>query len=352
VALMILVNTPGSWSYVYWPLGHARWHGLTPTDLVFPFFLFAAGAALYFSYGRTGFRPDGTHMMKLAKRVLLLFGIGLFLHAYPFTGDWAEFRIMGVLQRIALAWGGAALMVFYLTDRARFLFGASLLLAYWAVLVVFGGDDPYALEGSVVAQVDMAVLGVGHMWKVGGLPFDPEGLLSTLPAVVSVLLGFEASRCLARIDEPRQACLWMLKWGGISLLAGLTWNLAWPINKSLWTGSYVLVTTGFALWLLAALTWLVDVRQRRRVVQPFIEFGMNPLFVYAVSWLWVKSYDTLIFIEAADGQTFNGNETLFRLFLAIIPDPYAASALFAVAHVLLVWLLAKWLYRCGIFIKI
>ena len=198
IASMILVNTPGSWSHVYPPLLHASWHGFTPTDLVFPFFLFAVGAAMSFSLGK--YKGDKSDVVKkILSRTALIFLIGLLLKMFPFYQfnkgsfiDFSTLRIMGVLQRIALAYGIAAFMCFFLSPK-KLLGGAGILLVgYWGILLIFGGNDPFSLEQNAALKFDLLVLGEQHLYGGFGIPFDPEGLLSTLPAVVSVIIGFMA----------------------------------------------------------------------------------------------------------------------------------------------------------------
>ena len=191
IAGMILVNTPGSWLHIYAPLRHAEWHGCTPTDLVFPFFLFATGAAMFFSFARTRCRPEPGVLRGIARRSALLVLIGVLLNAYPFLEPLSHWRIPGVLQRIGVAYALAALLILYCPGRWRYLVCLLLMLGYWWLLAAFGGQDPYSLESNLVRRLDLAILGADHLWNGFGVAFDPEGLLSTLPSVVSVVAGFE-----------------------------------------------------------------------------------------------------------------------------------------------------------------
>ena len=350
LAAMILVNTPGSWGYLYAPVAHADWHGYTPTDLIFPFFLFIVGAATYFSLRRFDYRPGREALTKLAKRVLIIFAIGLFLQAFPFTSPLSELRIMGVLQRIALAYGLAALAILYLPRIGLYSVMAVVLVGYWLLLYAVGTADAFSVENNVVTVVDRALLGSDHLWHGKGVPFDPEGLLSTLPATVNVLFGFLATRWLVQTPE-FSAQFRNLMLAGLGLLAaGYLWNVWLPFNKSLWTSSFVLVTSGWALIVLALFTALCRSTGGARFAQPLRIFGMNPLFIYALSILWVTCY-FLVSLEF-DGQIMNVYEFLYALCLRVIADPYAASLLFAAAHVLWFWVIAYILYRKRIFIKI
>lgn len=350
LAAMILVNTPGSWGFLYAPVAHADWHGYTPTDLIFPFFLFIVGAATYFSLRRFEYRPGPEVLRKLAKRVLIIFAIGLFLQAFPFNSPLSELRIMGVLQRIALAYGLAALAILYLPRMGLYLAMVAVLVGYWALLYVVGPAQAFSVEGNVVTVVDRALLGSDHLWRGKGVPFDPEGLLSTLPATVNVLVGFVATRWLAQTPD-FAVQLRNLIVGGVGLIAAAyLWNLWLPFNKSLWTSSFVLVTSGWALIVLAPFIALCRSQLGTRLVQPLRVYGMNPLFIYALSILWVTCY-FLVTLEF-DGQQMNAYQFLYALCRRLIADPYAASLFFAAAHVLWFWLIAYVLYRKRIFIKI
>jgi len=191
VALMILVNNPGSWSHIYAPLEHSKWHGCTPTDLVFPFFLFVVGVSMFFSFSKYGNALNKESLLKIGKRTLLIFAIGLFLNSFPqWATDYSKLRIMGVLQRIALAYGIGAVIVLASPRKYLPYVGGAILLFYWGLMYVLGGSDPFSLEGNATIAFDSAILGVSHLYKGFGIPFDPEGLLSTIPAVVTVILGY------------------------------------------------------------------------------------------------------------------------------------------------------------------
>ena len=345
ILLMILVNSPGSWAHVYAPLRHAEWHGCTPTDLVFPFFLFIVSSAMYFSMGKTGFTPTRPLLQHIFKRALVIFAIGLALHAAAAFASSGELRIMGVLQRIALAYLLASLAVLYGRRRGVILaITAGLLFLYWVLLIAFGGEAPYALETNAVRQLDLWLLGARHMYSIDGVAFDPEGLLSTLPAVATVLLGFEATRYLAAIPDRARAALRLAVIGTLLVAFGWAWGAFWPINKSLWTGSYVLFTAGWALVVLAGFVYLMDVHGLKfRSLQAF---GLNPLFLYIFSWLWIVIYQM---IPVAEGTL---HEAIFRLFqMDGVPDNLA-SLLFAASHVVLFWGMAEFLYRRRIVIKV
>ena len=346
IALMILVNTPGSWSHVYAPLLHAPWHGFTFADLVFPMFLFAVGAAMAFSMARA--TPTAAVFGKIAKRTLLLFGCGLFLHWFPFSQSLTELRIPGVLQRIALCYGLAALLLLYLKPRSLLVVTVLLPLLYWALLWQFSLQHPYELSGNAVQRFDVWLLGSAHLYQGFGAAFDPEGLLSTLPAVSSVLVGYLVATALRQMDKA-SSVLWLLGWGLALSLLGLLWHLLWPINKPLWSGSYVAFSSGLILLLLAAMVWWMDVRHRQ-TLQPLVVYGSNPLFIYMLSWLWASAATQLIRFSYG-GQTISLYQFGFESLIALLPAKLA-SLTFALLHVLLFWWLSYLLYWRRIFIKL
>lgn len=353
IAGMILVNMPGSWGHIYGPLRHAAWHGATPTDFIFPFFLFVVGTAMWFSFARFGHRLSATLAKKIIRRVALIFLVGLFLSAYPFSsGFLSELRVMGVLQRIALAYGLAAFLCLLLDPRKLILASGAILLGYWALLRVFGGADPYSLENNVVRRVDRALFGDAHVWHGFGTPFDPEGLLSTLPAAVTVVLGFFAGRWIATSVRREDAVLRMLLAGTLLVLAGLVWNPALPINKPLWTSSYVLYTGGIAFVALAWFVWVIDVKGYRRWTGPLEVFGLNPLFAYVLSGVLARTMTRLIRVPVADGETISGYQWLYSRVFEPLAGPLNGSLLFALSMVLLIWLAVLPLYRRSIVIKI
>lgn len=404
VALMIGVNNPGSWSHLFPPLAHASWHGCTPTDLVFPFFLFAVGNALAFVMPGFERGPAAAFWAKLAKRTLLIFLIGLLLNAAPFVSwgpegtlvprTWENLRLMGVLQRIALAWCGAALVLRF-AGMARALPAAGLLLlAYWGLCVAFGAPgDPYSLEGFFGTGLDRALLGAKHLYRGEGVPFDPEGLGSTLPAVAQVLLGAWVGDRLRRgpVAESRPgrsgADSSSVGGGGglatppggpfqqladlfvvacaFGLLAYL-WQLAMPINKKIWTSSYVLLTTGLAIATLGVLVRRLDLSAGPApagAAAPlpgwarFCEaFGKNALFVYVMSGLIPRLDNLLRWQTHVDEQGrprwLTPMGWLARLLANVAPDPRVGSLLFALVNVAAYWALAAWLDRRRIYIKV
>lgn len=358
VALMILVNNPGSWSHLFSPLDHAKWHGCTPTDLVFPFFLFAVGASLAFTLPQmgTGLWP------KVTKRAALIFAIGLFLNASPFVrwsaeGDlvmrhWEQLRVMGVLQRIALAYFFAAAIVHLLGARGALRAAVLLLLGYWAACVAFGGSDPYSLEGFFGTALDRALLGPAHLYQGEGVAFDPEGLTSTVPAVAQVLLGHAAGRLLVRRPPGAALIARLFTMACLLLALGYAWQLAMPLNKKLWTSSYVLHTSGLALAALALLAqWLDRGPRRGAIATGLLAFGRNALFVFVLSGLLPRVLALLRWPEGS--EWVSPLPWLYRHVFAAIPgDPRLGSLAYALAVLAALVALALWMDRRRLYVRV
>ena len=348
IALMILVNTPGSWSAVYSPLLHADWHGVTATDLIFPFFLFIIGSALYFSLTNSNAKSDAGSILKIIKRSALIFCLGLLLNCYGHAGDLSELRIMGVLQRLGIAYGVAAILLIALKPKPLLFFSLAILLFYWWLLTTVG-DDAYTLTSNLVRKVDLTIFGASHLYQGKGLAFDPEGLLSTLPAVVNVIIGFEATKWLNRARDKKQGMRNLVLAAVLMISISWLWQLVLPLNKSLWTSSFVLFSSACSLFILAFFIWLVDVKGQRKLVDPLLVYGTNPMFIYVLSWLWVSTY-YLIEIKHKN-ELININDYLFLLLERWFPANLA-SLIFALLHVLLFWFISNILYKKQIIIKI
>lgn len=359
IALMLLVNTPGTWAHVFSPLLHAEWHGCTPTDWVFPSFLFIIGVSMWFSFEKYGRGLTRALLLKIARRTAILFGLGLLLAWFPFwSKNIAELRILGVLQRLGLCYGLAAIMVVALPPRWLIGTAVALLFGYWGALVLgaMPGTDPFGLEGNLVRRIDLAVLGPQHLWKGKGIPFDPEGLLSTLPATVTVLLGWWAGQMMQGAShEKLRAVRNVSLWGAGLTAAGLLWHLGFPINKSLWTSSYVLFTEGVSMLVLALSVWLLDIRlqsasKEGAVWKFFFVFGSNPLFAYILSGLLVK---TLLNIKWEVGEEkWNGYKWLYQTVFVPIEPYKAGSFLFALVFLAVCWAACWGLYKRKIFFKV
>jgi predicted acyltransferase len=352
VALMILVNNPGSWSHIYAPLKHAAWQGCTPTDLVFPFFLFVVGVSMFFSFAKYGNELNKESLLKIGKRVLLIFAIGLFLNSFPqWNQDFSKLRIMGVLQRIALAYGLAAIIVLYVNRKYLPYLGAIILLVYWGLVYSLGGSDPYSLAGNPATPFDTALLGENHLYKGFGIPFDPEGVFSTLPAIVTVIIGYLVG---ALIKESRKTTVArkLVNFGIIAVIAGWLWGMYFPIAKPIWTSSYVLYAAGYASLLLALLIWIIDLKGYTKWTSFFVVFGVNPLFIFAFSGLWARILGRIIHVTGADGKVVNGSSWLYNEVFQPLAGDLNGSLLYAISHVILFWMLGYILYKKKIFIKV
>ncbi|HEY0742688.1 MAG TPA: heparan-alpha-glucosaminide N-acetyltransferase domain-containing protein [Chryseosolibacter sp.] len=359
VAGMILVNTPGSWEYVYAPLRHAPWNGCTPTDLVFPFFLFAVGNALSFSMGKYQSLGSGKAVQKILTRSALIFAIGLLLNWFPFVrlqdGEFVgrsfdNLRIFGVLQRIALAYLGAALIVHFLKPRAAFITGCVLLVLYWIILETFGD---LTLEGNAVLPVDVWLVGEAHMYKgyfsevlQKNIAFDPEGLLSTIPAITSVIFGFLAGHYIRKEGSSFSSIAHLFFAGLLLIFGGLCWDMVFPINKPIWSSSYVLYTTGLALSVLSMILFVVEMKGYRGWTNPFVLFGKNPLFIYVMSGVIVKLY---FLVSVGDTNAYGG---LYKYVFQPLAGNYFGSFLFALFHVALLLLLGWYLDKRRIYIRV
>jgi predicted acyltransferase len=385
VAGMLLVNNPGTWSAIYPPLRHAEWHGWTPTDLVFPFFLFIVGITTHLSMTARRARGDSEAALhrQILRRAAVIFLLGLLLNGFPFF-TWGavagnpdpsfldrvvdrlhHWRIMGVLQRIGIAYGVAALIAVRSTLRTQIIAAAVLLFGYWFVMTVppvpGTNGTPGALlldtPGATMAAywdrvfLDWSRFGLGnHLW-VSSRTWDPEGVLSTAGAVGTVLLGNMAGRWIgsARPLTDRLAALFAA--GALTMMAGSMWHWVFPINKSLWTGSYVLFTGGMAAISLATIMWIVDVQQVRGWVRPFVAYGVNPMVAFVGSGIMARLIYSVIRVPY-DGQSISLQAAIYRSAFASWLSPVNASLAFAVCFVVLWYLLLDQLYRRKIVYKV
>ncbi len=348
VVFMIIVNTPGTWSHVYAPLRHASWHGCTPTDLVFPSFLFISGVAMFYSLRKFNFEFSGPALFRILRRVALIFAVGLFLTIFPrFARDYGTLRIMGVLQRIALAWGLGAILVLIIKKNYMWVATAVILLGYWALMYFMGGSDPYSLEGNYARTVDLAIIGENHLYKGFGIPFDPEGLLSTLPATATVLLGFMTGGLITSKGNSWKTVGWLSFAGVLLIGAGLLWGEYFPINKPIWTSSYVLYAGGIGMVILAVLFIIVDIWNLRGWTGFFNTFGTNALFTYVLAGMLTK---TLLAIKIGEESLYNWIFT--HICSPLFQEQKLASLLFPIMLVIVIWALGYILYRKKIIIRL
>ncbi len=382
---MLLVNDPGTWSAIYPPLRHADWHGWTPTDLIFPFFLFIVGITTQLSIGARRARGDdeGAIRRQILKRGGLIFLFGLLINGFPFF-TWAavagnpdpsffdrvvdrleHWRIMGVLQRIGIAYLVSALLATRATVRTQVIVTAALLFGYWFVMTVLPvpgtGGTPGALllgkGGTTMAAywdrvaLDWSRFGLGnHLWA-SSRTWDPEGVLSTTGAIATALLGNLAGRWIA---EPRplvDRIAAMFAIGSVGMMAGLMWHWAFPINKSLWTGSYVVFTAGMACITLATIMWLVDVHGWRRWTKPFVIYGMNPMVAFVGSAVMARLIYSIIKVDHG-GTSVSLQSAIYQTAFASWLSPMNASLAFALAFVMFWFVVLAVLHRRGVYLRV
>ena len=354
MAAMVIVNTPGDWSAVYAPLLHAEWHGWTPTDLIFPFFVFIVGVSIVLSPRRH------TGVVLIVRRALVLYGLGLLLALYP-RFDFANVRIMGVLPRLAICYLAAALIYRALARRdarttrnAALVIAAVFLVTYWALLTLVptpgGVAGDLSPSGNLGAWIDRTLLGEAHLWRQSRT-WDPEGLLSTLPAIATALTGVAAGIVLTGRDHSRRPGSTLLVAGTASVALGLIWDLSFPINKNLWTSSYVLFTSGVAAIALSICHRAVDRDSGApRWAYPFVVMGMNALALFIVSGWLVKTL-SLIRIANDDGTRSSLYAVIHRLIFVPLAPPKLASLLFACAALLVLYGLLEVMYRRRLFLR-
>jgi predicted acyltransferase len=358
VCFMIIVNTPGNGDTSYAPLQHASWHGFTPTDLVFPSFLFAVGNAMSFVMKKWAGMSDAAVLGKIFKRTFIIFLLGYLMYWFPFV-HWNEngelaanpishTRIFGVLQRIALCYCAAALMIRYLKLNTVLRLSLIFLLIYWFILLQFGGsDDPYDMLTNAGTRLDLFLFGPYHLYHGEGIAFDPEGLLSTLPAIANVTFGYAAGKWIQEKGGGYEGLTKLLLAGVVLIFLALCWNNFHPINKKLWTGSYVFLTVGIDCILLAALIYFIDFLKVKRFNYFFEVFGKNPLFIYLLSELTAI---LMWFIPiGADRQPLYSwlFENIYQY-----AGMYLGSFLFAISIMLFCWLVGYLLDKRKIYVRV
>jgi predicted acyltransferase len=359
IAGMILVNNPGTWNAIYPPLQHAEWNGCTPTDLIFPFFLFIVGVAIPFSLGKRIEKGDDHKkiIIQITRRGLILFFLGILLHSLPFgmfgsVFDLETVRIPGVLQRIAIVYFITGILFLKTNYKTLIMIGASLLILYWLMMIFIPvpgiGYSNLEPATNLAAWIDRALLGK-HIWE-GTKLWDPEGILSTIPAISTSIIGILTGVWLKSDKDKITKTVWLFVMGCLCMAAGYVWNGWFPINKNLWTSSYVLYTGGLSLLFLGICYWFIDVRNSKWWIKPFQVYGLNAITVYFLSELTSKM---MYLIQVSSGSdSISLKAFLFNnLFLNFL-DPINASLLWAIIYVL-VWLGIMWiLYHKKIFIKV
>lgn len=387
VAGMILVNNPGTWGSIYPPLRHAAWAGCTPTDLVFPFFLFVVGAAMAFSFAKYSEGLNATSVKKLIKRGILIFLVGLGLNAFPFyptspdpeltfwgnlADYWGHVRIVGVLQRIAMCYILGGLVALWLKSTKKIIISMGVLMGlHWLILfligdhsapLVNGAAGSFSLAGQNADVIDLAIFGESHIYKGFGIPFDPEGLLGALSGSCTVLLGYLIGNKIRNTESKIDVVAQLYTIGMLCLAGGLVWSLCYPIIKALWTGSYVLYAGGWSILMLAFFIYLIDVKGKEKIFTPFKALGMNPLFAFVMAGLFAKILGRMIkwtsMITLADGSVKEKTWSVLSWFynnvcVAIVGESNELSSLiYALVYVAVFTAMAMFLYKKKIVIKL
>ena len=367
IAGMLLVNNPGSWSHLYRPLEHAEWIGLTPTDLVFPFFIFVMGVSMYFSLRKFLFRLSKDLLFKIVRRTVVLFLIGWAVQwfgmwlrglynpdAHFWTDMFGRLRILGVFQRLALVYFFGSLIVVLFNQRFIPWLIAGLLIVY-AFILGMGNGYEFSLD-NILSRVDIAVLGENHMYHESAfgekLALDPEGLLSTLPCIAHVLIGFMVGKCLTSIHDNRDRIVQIAVWGSVMLLVGWLLQYGIPCGKKAWTSTYVLITCGMASCILAMLIYFIDIKGHKRWCRFFQSFGVNPLFCYLVGTILAIAFGAVRFGMDAEGHPVTVHSILYQAWEAVMPTAEAASCIYAITFVLITWGFGYILYKKKIYIKL
>lgn len=364
VAAMIWVNNPGSWSHIYGPFAHAEWHGWTPTDLIFPFFLFIVGVSIVLAFTKA--MAKGLSKRELLNKTLIrafkIFGLGMALTAFPYVVFSPEFalhpkiydlRIPGVLQRIAVVYALAAWAFLYLEKRKLWILSTVLLVGYWLAMMLipvpgYGAGAIDSPVGNLAAYIDQWALS-GHMWKD---QWDPEGILSTFPALVTSLLGIHVGFLVIKEDLSAESkVLELFKWGFFWLVLGYLWSWSFPLNKNIWTSSFTLFTGGLATITLAFSYWFIDVKEKKKGINWGIAYGTNAITVFFLSGI-VARIMGMIQVPWGD-QVLSLKGILYgKLLLGLFGDPMLASVSHSILWVLLFWALARWMQKKSIIIKV
>ena len=378
VAGMLLVNNPGTWSAIYPPLGHAAWHGWTPTDLIFPFFLFIVGITTHLSLTARRARGDTDAVLvrQILRRGSIIFLLGLLMSWFPFY-QWGtvqgipdptvwdrivyrveHLRILGVLQRIGLVYIFSALLTLRTSLKQQVAIVAVLLYGYWfaMTLIPIPGKDIGALllsvpKETIAAYIDRAILGTNHIWG-GSVTYDPEGILSTFPAIGTAMLGVMAGRWLGQSRPLVERIAALACAGCLAMVVGLMWNWSFPINKNIWTSSYVVFTAGMACATLATIMWIIEEHDVRWWTKPFIIYGVNPIVAFVGSGVMARIIYTLWKVPFNGEPTSVQAVTYRSIFAPLFEDARTASLAFAFTFVLFWFAILAVLYKRKIFLKV
>jgi predicted acyltransferase len=370
IAGMIMVNNPGSWSYVYEPLGHAAWNGLTPTDLVFPFFMFIMGISTFISLRKFNFEFSKPALLKILKRTVVIFLIGLglgwlslsFLTFNNLSGEEPVFierfikavtnfehiRILGVMQRLALTYGATALIAILVKHKYIPYIIVTALTGYFLLLISGNGFE--FSENNIISVLDKAILGTNHMYKDSGIALDPEGLLSTIPAIAHVLIGFCCGEVLLTTKDNNERIQRLFIIGAIMTFAGFLLSYGCPINKKIWSPAFVLATCGLASTLLALLIWIIDIKGHKKWCVFFESFGVNPLFIYVAAGVFSILLGNISFPYG--GDMISAKNFIYQVCVQPYLGSYFGSLVYALLFVGFNWGIGNILYKKKIYIKI
>ncbi|WP_047450195.1 acyltransferase family protein [Alistipes sp. ZOR0009] len=369
IAGMLLVNTPGSWSSIYEPLEHAAWNGLTPTDLVFPFFMFIMGISMFISLSKTNLTFSNSLFVKLLKRSALIFIIGMAISWFYFlcqaifdigsSINWTErvtaallpfdhIRIPGVLQRLAVCSLVGSIVAVIVPSKHWLKLSFVILVLYYLILLL--GNGFVLAPDNIIIRTDIALFGEAHIYHGEGVPFDPEGLISTIPCIAHVLLGAYVGKLLMNSATLAEKMNKLFIFGTICLFVGFLFSYGIPINKKIWTPTYVLATCGLGALLLALLTWIIDVKQQKKWSVFFESFGVNPLFLYVLGGALSILFDTISFHYNDKVISIKG--FIYDSLVGLVGVEKLASLLFALLFIAFCWLIGHQLYKRKIYIKL
>ena len=355
ICFMIIVNTPGNGPTTWSPLLHAHWHGFTPTDLVFPSFLFAVGNAISFVMPRWNNLPPGQVVSKILKRTFIIFLLGYLMYWFPFVKQVAgemvfapfrDTRVFGVLQRIALCYGIAALLLYFAKPKLTIIISIALMLLYWVILLLYGQGDPFSMEGNAGILLDKYLLGDAHLYHGEGIAFDPEGLLGTLPAIGNVVGGFVVGSFIQKHGKTYETLTKLLLAGVGLLFIAWCWNHFLPVNKKLWTGSFVVLTVGLDCIIISAIIYIIDFLHKTKWTYFFEVFGRNPLFIYLLSELGA----TLLYVFSVQPKVSVYKWLYDNIY--VHAGPYFGSFLFAISVVLVCWLVGYFMDKKKLYVRV
>jgi predicted acyltransferase len=354
IALMIMVNQPGSWKFKYNQMRHAQWHGCTLTDLIFPFFLVIIGVACWYAFQKYEQRLTLGLVKKIVRRAFLIFIIGIFLN---FFKEWislgqvnlSTLRITGVLQRIAVCYAIGTILCIALKPNQVLITSFGILVLYWVIVSSASGPDPFIAKNSIVGKIDILLLGENHLRK--GYPIDTAGLFASLPATVHVIWGYLLGMIIYKSNDQKKLILKMFLLGISAILISQVWNYVFPINKTLWTSSYVMYTSGWAIITFAFLIWIIDVRKKIKYFTPFLAFGVNSLFAYIFAELCASFFSGFLRFPF-EGNLVSFKSFMFNFIFSPILGEMNGSLFYSVFIMLFYWSILWFMHKKKIYVKV